>query len=113
MSGWSLESEQNGGSQKLGVTYLLAANQRSPRDYCAQIVPARHRYGARVGFNDMNKVREVDRFLYEENEEIMPDNIPISFLDIKLGGEPTHVSNGVPKGQRQKTLSRDPWTVPL
>jgi hypothetical protein len=49
----------------------------------------------RLGLDGMNKVRELDRFLYEENGEIIPDNIPVSFLGVKLGGEATHVSNGV------------------
>ena len=48
-----------------------------------------------LGLNGMNKVRELDRFLYEENGDIVPDKIPISFLGVKLGGEATHVSNGV------------------
>ena len=48
-----------------------------------------------LGLNGMNKVRELDRFLYEENGDIIPDNIPISFLGVKLGGEAAHVSNGV------------------
>jgi hypothetical protein len=50
-----------------------------------------------LGFNGMNKVRELDRFLYEENGEIIPDKIPISFLGVKLGGKAAHVSNGVLK----------------
>jgi hypothetical protein len=50
-----------------------------------------------LGLNGMNKVRELDRFLYEENREIIPDKIPISFFGVKLGGEAAHVSNGVLK----------------
>ncbi len=50
-----------------------------------------------LGLNGMDKVRELDRFLYEENGEIIPDKIPISFLGVKLGGEASHVSNGVLK----------------
>jgi hypothetical protein len=48
-----------------------------------------------LGLNGMNKVRELDRFLYEENGDIVPDNIPISFLGVKLGGEAARVSDGV------------------
>ena len=72
----------------------------------------------------MNKVRELDRFLYEENGEIIPDNIPISFLSVKLGGKAAHVSNGVLKAggiiewvqeqfdkAERTALPRDPWTV--
>ena len=54
--------------------------------------------------NGMNKVGELDRFLYEENGEIIPDDITISFLGVKLGGEAAHVSNGVLK--RQQTSSK-------
>jgi hypothetical protein len=50
-----------------------------------------------LGLYGMNKVRKLDRFLYEENGEIIPDDIPISFLGVKLGGEAAHVSNSVLK----------------
>jgi hypothetical protein len=50
-----------------------------------------------LGLNGMNKVRELDRFLYEENGKIIADKIPISFLGVKLRGEAAHVSNGVLK----------------
>lgn len=56
------------------------------------------------GLNGMNKVGELDRFLYEENGDIVPDNIPISFLGVKLGGEAAHIPNGVLK--RQETSSK-------
>jgi hypothetical protein len=49
----------------------------------------------RLGFDGMNKIRELDRFLYEENGEIIPDDIPISFFGVKLGGKAAHVSDGV------------------
>lgn len=57
-----------------------------------------------LGLNGMNKVGELDRFLYEENGDIVPDNIPISFLGVKLGGEAAHVSNGVL--EKQETPSK-------
>ena len=50
-----------------------------------------------LGLNGMDKVRKLDRFLYEENGEIIPDKIPISFLGVKLDGETAHVSNCVLK----------------
>lgn len=51
----------------------------------------------------MNKVRKLDRFLDEEDGNIIPDQIPISFLRVKFGGKATNVSNGV---LRQKTSSQ-------
>jgi hypothetical protein len=48
-----------------------------------------------LGFDGMNKVRELDRLLNEENGNIIPDDIPISFLSVKLGGKAANVSNGV------------------
>jgi len=48
-----------------------------------------------LGLNGMNKVRELDRFLYEENGEIIPDKIPIAFLGVELDSEAADVSNGV------------------
>lgn len=52
-------------------------------------------------FDGMNKVRELDRFLYEENGNVIPDDIPISFLSVKFGRKTANVSNGV---LRQVTL---------
>lgn len=49
----------------------------------------------RLGFDGMNQIRELDRFLYEENGNIIPNDIPVSFLSVKLGGKTTNISNGV------------------
>jgi len=57
----------------------------------------------RFGFNGMNKVRKLDRFLDEEDGNIIPDQIPISLLRVKFGSKATNVSNGV---LRQKTSSQ-------
>jgi len=64
----------------------------------------------RFGFDGMNKVRKLDRFLDEEDGNIIPNQIPISLLRVKFGGEAANVSNGV---LRQKTSSqhRTSWTV--
>jgi hypothetical protein len=53
-----------------------------------------------LGFDGMNKVRELDRFLYEEDGDIVPDDIPIAFLSVKLGGETANISNGVLRRHR-------------
>jgi len=47
------------------------------------------------GFDSMNEVRELDRFLYEENGNIIPNQIPISLWGVKFGGKAANVSNGV------------------
>lgn len=46
-------------------------------------------------FNSMNEIGELDRFLYEENGNIIPDQIPISFGRVKLGGKAANVSDGI------------------
>jgi len=46
-------------------------------------------------FNSMNEIGELDRFLYEENRNIIPDQIPISFGRVKLGGKAANVSDGI------------------
>jgi hypothetical protein len=48
-----------------------------------------------LGFDGMNKVRELDRFLYEENGNVIPDKIPISFLSVKFSRKTANVSNSV------------------
>jgi hypothetical protein len=57
----------------------------------------------RFGFDGMNKVRKLDRFLNEEDRNIIPDQIPISLLRVKFGGKAANVSDGV---LRQKTSSQ-------
>jgi len=49
----------------------------------------------RFRFNSMNEIGELDRFLDEKHGNIIPDQIPISFGCVKLGGEAANVSNGI------------------
>jgi hypothetical protein len=48
-----------------------------------------------LGFDGMNHIRELDRFLYEENGNIISNDIPVSFLSVKLGGKATNISDCV------------------
>lgn len=57
----------------------------------------------RFGFDGMNKVRKLDRFLNEEDGNIIPDQIPISLLRVKFGGKAANVSDSI---LRQKTLGQ-------
>jgi hypothetical protein len=72
-------------------------------------------------FNSMNEIGELDRFLYEENGNIIPDQIPISFGRVKLGGKAANVSDGILNHVEsawnvlyntvRTALPREPWTV--
>ena len=48
-----------------------------------------------LGLYSMNKVRKLDCILNEENGDIVSNNIPISFLCIKLDCEAADITNSV------------------
>ena len=54
------------------------------------------------GLDGMNEVRELDRFLYEKNRNIIPNKIPVSLLRVKLGSKAANVSNGVLISKRHR-----------
>jgi len=62
----------------------------------------------RFGLHRVNKVRELDRFLYEENGDVISDDVPIPLLRVKLGGKTTNISDGV---LRQETSSQRPNAI--
>jgi hypothetical protein len=47
------------------------------------------------GLHGVNEVRELDRFLYEKYGNVVPHNVPIPLLRVKLGGKAANISNGV------------------
>src|SRR5450756_63083 len=52
---------------------------------------------AAVGFHfyGMNEVREFDGILDEENRDVVADQVPVSFLGVKLDGKSAYVTRGV------------------
>lgn len=47
------------------------------------------------GLDCMYDVWELDGILYEENGNIISNNIPISFFCVELHSEPTHISHRI------------------
>src|SRR5512141_174634 len=52
---------------------------------------------AAVGFHfyGMDEVGEFDGILDEENRDVVPDQVPVAFLGVKLDGKSAHVARGV------------------
>ena len=52
---------------------------------------------AAVGFHfyGMDKVREFDGILDEENRDVVADQVPVAFLSVKLNRKSAHVSRGI------------------
>ena len=95
VSGWCLRAmnECEISKKKRGdFTFRLQANE-VPKIIVCRL--ALRDLIMRFGFDGMNKVRKLDRFLNEEDGNIIPDQIPISLLRVKLGGKAANVSDGV------------------
>ena len=52
---------------------------------------------ATVGFhlNGMDQVRKFDGVLDKENRDIVADQIPVTFLGVKLDGKSAYVTRGI------------------
>src|SRR5664279_457149 len=52
---------------------------------------------AAVGFHfyGMNEVGKFDGILDEENRDVVANDVPVSFLSVKLDGKPAYVTRGV------------------
>jgi hypothetical protein len=49
----------------------------------------------RLGLDGMHKVGELHCILNEEHRNIVADDIPVTFVGVKLGGETTDVADSV------------------
>ena len=56
----------------------------------------------RLGLHCVYKVWELDGVLDEEHRYVVPDNIPDTFLRVKLGGEATNITDGILLHRRQQ-----------
>jgi hypothetical protein len=49
----------------------------------------------RLRLHSVNKIREFNSILNEENGNVISDDIPVAFFSIKLDGEPSDIADSV------------------
>lgn len=73
-----------------------------------------------LGFNRMYKIRKLHSLLYEEDRDVVADQIPVSLAGVEFDGKPTNISNGILDSIladkyinicQHTALPREPWTV--
>ena len=78
--------------QRVDFTLWLQANH-VPKIVVRRLALRHFIMGFRL--DGMDNIRKFDRFLYEEDRDIVADQVPVSFLSVKFRRKTTDVSNGV------------------
>src|SRR5450759_2171752 len=71
--------------------------RRERNEIPERVVRGRRLRKAAVGFHlyGMDEVGKFDGILDEENRDVVADQVPVSFLGVKLDGKPAYVTRGI------------------